>query len=210
MGPYSSVRPNRVRVSYWTCDAAEIRHTCRVVTVPAVVWRGGFALRALTTGAAVGVSAGALAWLDSGFLISGVIVLVVVGTSYGVWMARRMARYWPGAKDLSGEQRVAVAWAARRGEPIDDARLSQPVIDYSRALHAAAETGRWLRWVLVFVLVVGVGAAAWDAVYGSWGNTVASAIYLAALVVEVFWMPRWQARLLANADRAAALAQKSL
>jgi hypothetical protein len=174
-----------------------------VVTIPAEVWRGGFALRALTAGAAVGLSVGALAWLDSGFLISGVIVLVVVGTFYGVWMARRMARYWPGAKDLSGEQRVAVARAVRRGEPIDDARLSQPVIDYSRGLHAAAETGRWLRWLLVFVLVVGVGTAAWDAVYGSWGNTVASAIYLAALVVEVFWMPKWQQRLLDNADRAA-------
>jgi membrane protein YdbS with pleckstrin-like domain len=57
--------------------------------------------------------------------------------------------------------------------------------------------------VLVFVLVVGVGTAAWDAVYGSWGNTVASAIYLVALVVELFWVPKWQERLLDNADRAA-------
>lgn len=167
------------------------------------MWRGGFALRALTAGGAVGLCAGALAWLDSGFLISGVIVLVVVGTFYGVWMARRMARYWPGANDLSGEQRVAVVRAVRRGEPIDDARLSQPVIDYSHALHAAAETGRWLRWLLIFVLVVAVGTAVWDSVYGSWGNTVASGIYLVALVVEVFWMPKWQAQLLANADRAA-------
>jgi hypothetical protein len=174
-----------------------------VVTIPAAVWRGGFAPRALTTGGALGLCVGALAWLDSGFWISGVIVLLVVGTFYGVWMARRMARYWPTAMDLSGEQRVAVARAVRRGEPIDDARLSQPVIDYSRALHAAAETGRWVRWVLVFVLVVGLGAAAWDAVYGSWGNTVASAIYLVAIGVELFWMPKWQAHLLANADRAA-------
>ncbi|HEX9834371.1 MAG TPA: hypothetical protein VGA66_15065 [Mycobacterium sp.] len=174
-----------------------------MVTIPAVVWRGGSAVRALTLGGAVGLSVGALAWLDSGFLISGVIVLVIVGTFYGVWMARRMARYWPGAKDLSGEQRVAVVRAVRRGEPIDDARLSQPVVEYSRALHAAAETGRWLRWVLVFVLVVAVGTAAWDAAFGSWGNTVASAIYLVALVVELFWVPKWQAQLLANADRAA-------
>jgi len=172
------------------------------------VWRGGFALRALTAGGAVGLCVGALAWLDSGFLISGVIVLVVVGTCYGVWTARRMARYWPGAKDLSGEQRVAVARSVRRGEPIDDARLAAPAIAYSRGLHAAAETARWLRWALVFVLVVGVGTAAWDAVYGSWGNTVASAIYLAALVVEVFWMPKRQARLLANADRAADMARQ--
>ena len=113
---------------------------------------------------------GALAWLDSGFLLAGVIVLVVVGVFYGVWMARRMARYWPGAKELTGDERVTVAQAARRGERIDDARLAQPVIDYSRGLHAAAErAGPW-RWLLVFVLVVAVGTAVWDAVFGSWGN----------------------------------------
>jgi hypothetical protein len=139
-----------------------------------------------------------------------VVVLVVVGTMYGVWMARRMARYWPGAKDLTGDQRVAVARAARRGERVDDDRLSQAVADYSRGLHAAAETGRWLRWLLIFVLVVAVATAAWDAVYGSWGNLVASVIYLVALVVEVFGLPKYQSRLLANADKAAALAQKPL
>ena len=180
-----------------------------MVTIPADVWRGGFAFRALTTGGVVGVCAGFLAALDSGFWITGVIVLVVVGTMYGVLMARRMARYWSGAKDLTGEDRVAVARAVRQGEAFDD-RLSQAVIDYSRGLHEAAETGRWVRWVLIFVLVVGVATAAWDAVYGSWGNLVASSIYLVALVVEVFFMPKHQARLLANADTAEALARKSL
>jgi O-antigen/teichoic acid export membrane protein len=173
-----------------------------VVTIPAVVWRGGFARRALTTGVVVGICVGVLAWLDSGFWISGVVVFVVVGTLYGVWMARRMTRYWPGAQDLTGEERMKVARAVRRGEPVDDDRLSQPVLDYSRGLHEAAETARWLRWVLIVVLVVAVGTAVWDAVYGSWGSLVASAIYLAALVVEVFWMPKWQARLLSNAEEA--------
>ena len=168
------------------------------------MWRGGFALRALTTGGVVGICVGFLAWLDSGFWLSGLIVLVFSGTVYGVFMARRMDRYWPGAKNLTGDERVAVARAVRQGESIGDQRLSQAVVDYSRGLHAAAETGRWLRWLLIFVLVVAVGTAAWDAAYGSWGNLVASAIYLVALVVEVFWLPRYQARLLANADRAAA------
>jgi len=168
-----------------------------------VVWRGGFAYRALTVGGVVGLCLGALAWLDSGFWQSALIVLVVVGVFYGVWTARRMKRYWPGAGDLTGQERVTVARAVRHGRPVDDARLAEAVIEYSRGLHAAAEKGRWLRWVLVFVLVVGVGTAAWDAVYGSWGNTVASAIYLVALVVELFWVPKWQERLLDNADRAA-------
>lgn len=181
-----------------------------MVTIPAAVWRGGFALRALTVGSAFGLALGALAWLDSGFLLSGVIVLVVVGVFYGVWMARRMARYWPGAKDLTGDERVVVARAVRRGEPIDDARLSAAVVEYSRGLHAAAETAWWLRWVLAFVLVVALVTGVWDAVYGSWGNLVASAIYLVALLVELFWFPKWQAQLLANANQAATLAQKSL
>jgi hypothetical protein len=55
-----------------------------MVTVPAFVWRGGFFLRALVIGAAVGIALGALAWLDSGFLLSGVIVLVTIGVFYGI------------------------------------------------------------------------------------------------------------------------------
>ena len=79
-----------------------------MVTVPAFVWRGGFACRALTIGTAVGLCLGALAWLDSGFLLSGVVVLVVNGLIFGIWMPRRMNRYWPGAKQLSGEERMSV------------------------------------------------------------------------------------------------------
>jgi hypothetical protein len=174
-----------------------------VVTVPAFVWRGGFLRRALTVGGAVGIALGAMAWLDSGFLLSGVIVLVVVGAFYGIWMARRMARYWPGAKQLSGDERVTVARTARHGERIGDARLAQAIVDYSSGLHAAAERARPFRWLIPIVLVVSVGTAAWDAVYGSWGNAIASGIYLVLLAIEVFWWPKRQAQLLSNADRAA-------
>ncbi|MCW2564995.1 MAG: hypothetical protein JWQ31_3555 [Mycobacterium sp.] len=177
-----------------------------MVTVPAFVWRGGFLRRALTVGGAVGIALGAMAWLDSGFLLSGVIVLVVVGAFYGIWMARRMARYWPAAKQLSGDERVTVARTARRGERIGDARLAQAIVDYSSGLHAAAERARPFRWLIPIVLVVSVGTAAWDAVYGSWGNAIASGIYLLLLAIEVFWWPKRQAQLLANADRAADVA----
>jgi uncharacterized membrane-anchored protein len=180
-----------------------------VVTVPAFVWRGGFFRRALIIGGSVGVCVGALAWLDSGFLLAGVLVLVIVGVFYGIWMSRRMARFWPGAKDLTGDERVAVAHAARRGERIDDPRLAQPVIDYSSGLHAAEESGRPWRGVLIFVFVVAAGTAAFDAVFGSWGNAVASAIYLAALLAELFWWPKRRQQLLGNGDRAAELARES-
>ena len=70
----------------------------------------------------------------------------------------------------------------------------------------AAESGRPWRGVLVFVFVVAAGMAAFDAVFGSWGNAVASAIYLAALLVELFWWPKRREHLLVNADRAAEMA----
>jgi hypothetical protein len=56
------------------------------------------------------------------------------------------------------------------------------------------------------VLVVGVGTTAWDAFFGSWGNFISSLIYLAALLLDVFWWPRQRKRILDNADRAAELA----
>jgi len=180
-----------------------------VVTIPAAVWRGGPVLRALTVGGTAGLSLGGLAWLDSGFFVSGVIVMIVVGTFYGVWMGRRMARYWPSASNLSGAERVTVARAVRRGEPIDNARLNAPLREYGRGLRAAAETEPWLRWMLALALAVSAVAAAWDAFAGSWGNIVASAIYLTALLIEVFWYPGWRAHLLANADIASASARKS-
>jgi hypothetical protein len=178
-----------------------------VVTVPAFVWRGGFLRRALTIGGAVGISLAALAWIDSGLLLSAIIVLVITGVLYGIWIPRRMARYWPGAKQLSGEDRVTVVRTARRGERIGDARLAQPVIDYSQGMHAADEKARPFRWVVPLVLVVGVGTAVWDAVFGSWGNAVASAIYFVLLLIELFWWSKRRDLLLANADRAAEIAQ---
>jgi len=178
-----------------------------VVTVPAFVWRGGFFRRALIVGGSVGIALGALAWLDSGFLLSGVIVLVIVGVFYAIWMPRRMARYWPGAQQLSGDDRVTVARTARRGERLGDARLAQPLTDYSTGMHAAAEQARPFRCVIPPVLVVGVGTAVWDAAFGSWGNAVASFIYLVLLLIEVFWWPKRRDQLLANADRASGLAR---
>jgi hypothetical protein len=121
-------------------------------------------------------------------------------------MPRRMARYWPGAKQLSGEQRVTVVRTVRRGERIGDTRLTQAVADYSQGLHAAAEDARPFRWLVPLVLVVSVATAVFDAVFGSWGNVVASCIYLVLLAVELFWWPKRREQLLANADRATDIA----
>ncbi len=165
--------------------------------------------RALTVGFGAGVPLTALAWLDSGMWLSAILVLVVLVIFYGIWMTRRMARYWPGAQNLSGEERVTVVRTARRGERVGDRRLAEAVIDYGRGLHAAAESAWPFRWLVPIVLVVGIATAAWDAVFGTWGNAIASAIYLVLLGLELFWWPKRQRQILANADRAAELASES-
>lgn len=171
--------------------------------MPAFVWRGGAVRRAAVVGSGVGACVGALAWLDSGVALAGLIVTVMVGTFYGAWMSRRMSHYWPGSANLTGAQRVSVVRAARLGRRVEDPRLADAVADYARGLRRAAEAAGPVRWLLVFVLVIALGVAAWDSVFGSWGNAIASAIYLAALGLELFWWPRRQAQLLTNADRAA-------
>lgn len=177
-------------------------HNNRVITVPAFVWRSDSAGRALIIGAAVGAVLGVLAWLDSGFWFTGVIVLVIVGTFYGIWMARRMARYWPKSMQLSGTERVAVVRAARAGDRIADPRLADAARDYRRGAHDAAEAARQFRWLLPLVLVVAAASALWDAAFGSVGNAVVSVVYLVALAAELFWWPRRQTQLLANIRQA--------
>jgi hypothetical protein len=46
-------------------------------------------------------------------------------------------------------------------------------------------------------------------VYGSTRDAVASCVYLALLVIELFWWPKRQAQLLSNAERAAETARRS-
>ena len=159
-------------------------------------------------GACAGLFFGLLAWLDSGMLISGAIVFVVLGVGCGFWMGRQMTRYWPGADELSSAQRVTVVAAARHGDRIGEDSLAPAVVDYSRALRAAAdEYGPIRRAVIVVVLVVAAGMALWDAVFGSFGNAAASVVYLGLVGLEMFWLPKRRAELLTNADRAAAMAR---
>jgi hypothetical protein len=180
-----------------------------MVIVPAIGWRGGALRRVSMLGACGGLFFGIPAWLDSGLLVAGVVVFVVMGAASGVWMSRRMVRYWPGSRALSGPRREAVVAAARRGHRIDDDSLAPAVDDYRQALHAAADHGRPWRWLLVAVLIVGVGSTLWDTTHGSVGNAVASVIYLVVIGLELFYWPKRTEVLLANADRAATMAGQS-
>lgn len=178
--------------------------------MPAVLWRRGFVIRAVAVGLCLGLFFGVLAWLDAGLLFVGAIVFTVMAVATGWWMARRMDRYWPGAKELPPDQRVAVVTAARRGERIADPGLGTAVVDYDRAVHLATENGKPVRLLVIFLLVVALATTLWDAMYGSWGNAIASVIYLVLILLEVFWWPERRATLLANTDRAAAAVDTDL
>jgi hypothetical protein len=176
-----------------------------MLMLPAMAWRGGPVRRRVTVGGWAGLSFGMLAWLDSGILLSGVIVFVVVGIGCGFWAGRQMARYWPRADELSGAQRVAVVAAARRGECIGDDSLAPAVVDYGRGLRAAAEEDTLLRRAVVaLVLVAAAAMALWDAVLGSLGNAVVSIVYLLLIGLEFFWWPTRRADLVSNAEHAVA------
>jgi len=180
-----------------------------MVTVPAFVWRYGPLLRGILLGVGVGGFLAALAWIDSGLLLAGVMAFVILFVFYGGWMSRRMTRHWPSAAQLTGPERERVADAARSGSRIDDARLVPALTDYRNGLHEAAENSRPLRWVIWFVLVVSIVTAVFDGISGSWGNLIVSVIYLVMLIFEVFWWPKRREQLLANADRAVDLAHSS-
>jgi hypothetical protein len=116
-----------------------------MLTVPPFVWRAGALGRALTVGAGIGAFLGALAWLDSGIALSGAVVFVIIGSAYGIWMGRRMIRYWPAAAQLTGSQREQVVRATRSGRRVDEPALAAAVIEYRDGLHAAAEKTHRLR-----------------------------------------------------------------
>lgn len=179
-----------------------------MMVVPPWMWRGGPARRAITLGLVAGILLGAFAFADSGLLLGALVAFVVLAPFYGILMARRMARFWPGAKDLNGADRVAVARAARRGEDIGETRLAHAVFDYSAGLREACRHARRYWWVVLLFGVVAVIFAVIDTIFGPVRVAVLSWLVVVFFAVELLWWPRRQARLLANAERAEDLARR--
>lgn len=180
-----------------------------MVAIPAWAWRFGVIGAALIAGCAIGVVVGLLSWIGSGSATSALAALVAVTLFHAALTARRMSKYWPGAKDLSGADRVAVVRAARSGRDIGDPRLAPGVVGYSRALHAAAGRFRLWWWMIVLFGVVALGVAIADTIYSPVGEAVASWLYFAFFPIEAWWWPRRHAGLLANAERAERAAQQA-
>lgn len=167
-------------------------------------------LRATILGLTAGIFLSALSFADSGLLLGSIVALIVLTPLYGIMMARRMGRYWPGAKDLNGADRVAVARAARRGESVGNAALTSAVIDYSEGLRAAYEQARHHRWVIWLAVAAVAAVAVVDCFISPIRSALVSWLFVAFLGVELFWWPRRQAHLVANAEHAAKLARLQL
>jgi xanthosine utilization system XapX-like protein len=181
-----------------------------MVAVPAWVWRFGPVVGGVIAGLAVAVVVALLALISSNSPLAGVAALVVIWVSYSVIMARRMSRFWPGARTLSGADRVAVARAARSGRDIGERRLAPAVIEYSRGLRDAREHVLLARWLIVLLALVALGTAIADSIFSPPGEAVVSWLYFAFFPVELVGWPRLAARLIANAERAEGWARQAL
>ena len=181
-----------------------------VVVIPAWVWRGGPVCRAVNIGLPVGIFLGALVFAESGSALGAIVAVGVLSPFYGIMMARRMARFWPGAKDLNGADRAAVVRATRRGEEVGEARWALAVMDYSGGLREAHRQARRYRWVVWFFAVSALILAFSDSFFGSIRAALMSWLVVVFFVVELLWWPRNQAHLLSNAERAENLARPLL
>lgn len=172
-----------------------------MLVIPAWVWRGGTVFRAMCLGLPAGVLLAALAFAESGVLLSAPVVFVVISVFNGVMMARRMGKAWPAAVDLSPDARVAVSSAVRRGHRIADARLAPAAQEYAGALRDAGQHARRWKWLVwlggAAVLVLAVA----DSVFATPRAAAVSWLIVVLFAVEIFWWPRARDRLLANAER---------
>ncbi|MDT5095759.1 MAG: hypothetical protein QOH60_5122 [Mycobacterium sp.] len=178
-----------------------------MVAVPAWVWRFGVFVRALIVTAAFGLVTGLLAYFGSNLWIAGVAAFVSIMVIYTPFLARRMVKLWPGAKDLSGDDRVTVVTAARTGADIGDSRLAPAVIEYSDGLKAAADRRLW-RWFLALLGSAALVVAILDTLFSPVGEYVVSWLYFAYFPIEAWWWPRRQSQLVANAEEASEAARQ--
>jgi hypothetical protein len=180
------------------------------MVLPCWVWRGGLGWRAVIIAVVAAIVLGAFAFGDSGSALGAVVAGLVAGSVTGIIMARRTAKFWPGAADLAGADRVSVVRAVRRGQPIGEARLASAVIGYAAGLRAARAEARRFWWVLWLFAAVSVAFAVADTMFGPTRVAVVSWLVVAFFVVELLWWPHRQAVLVSNAEQAEKSARQLL
>lgn len=163
----------------------------------------------MRVGVPVGIFLAAFVFLESGLLVGALVAFVVLSAFYGVVMSRRMSRFWPAANELSADDRVALVRAARRGQDIPDARLAPAVVEYAEGLREARAQTRKYRWVAWLGAAAFLALAVVDCFLGPPRVTLVSWLFVAFFAIELFWWPKRQDQLLANAERAERSAVRS-
>jgi len=171
-----------------------------MLVIPAWVWRGGAVYRAACVGVPVGIFFAALVFAESGMWLGALVAFVVLSIFNGIMTARRMAKAWPAAVDLSPGERVAVSSAARRGHRIDEARLAPAAIEYVGALRTARARARRWQWLVWLAGAATLVLAVIDSLFATPRVAAVSWVVVVFFAVELFWWPRAQNRLLANAE----------
>jgi hypothetical protein len=106
---------------------------------------------------------------------------------------------WKAAKQLSSQDRRAVALSVLQGEPIEDPRLAPAVIEYAEVIRSGHDRERHYRWTLWIWPTL---TLAW-AVTATLNGSTRRAVFLWGLVV--FWiafMPAQQRRARKTISRA--------
>lgn len=157
--------------------------------VPAWVWRGGPVRRAVSVGLPAGLFFGAFVLAESGSWFGAAVAVLVLGPFHGIWVARRMARVWPGAAHLDAADRVAVVHASRRGENIGQARLARAVIEYGDGLRQARAHGRLFASMVLLFAGLALALALIDTVTGTMRETAVSWAFVALVLLELTCWP---------------------
>ncbi|WP_189189647.1 ABC transporter ATP-binding protein [Streptomyces albiflavescens] len=147
---------------------------------------------------------------ESGSWVGAALVAMILSPFYGIRVARRISRAWPGARDLDSADRMAVVRATRRGEDIGHARLAHAVLDYGSALRAARERDRLFPWMLLICVGLSVALALSDTFTGSTREAMVSWLVVAFFLVELTWWPSGQSHVMSNAERAETSAREVL
>ena len=174
------------------------------------LWRGGRLWTSIRIGVPAGITFGAIQFGLDGRVGHAALGGIVFGVFLGTWMAFLTWQRWPDAKQLSSEDRVAVARIVRRGEALDHARLAPSVLSYANVVRTSsyrAQRNTWMLWIIA-------GGTLFLALDESLRGSARTASVFWVLVL--FWaalfmhIPRQRARALSNASHAEVAARQLL
>jgi hypothetical protein len=166
------------------------------------VWRRGRLWSAVRIGAPAGAFVGLIQFAQSGSADRALRGGIFFGLFFGAAMALVVWRSWPGAKDLSSADRVAVQRIVRRGEKIEEARLAPAVLEYAGVVRRTQEREdrrRWVLWVFAGATVIVALAVT---IRGTAREEVVWWALVALWAGLLLWLPRRQARLQSHASHA--------